>query len=68
MEGDPILFARQDAVERAWEIVDPIIGASTPVFEYASGTWGPVEAEWLAKENGGWHDPAARKPEGGTRS
>jgi glucose-6-phosphate 1-dehydrogenase len=61
MEGDPILFARQDAVERAWEIVEPVLQPSTPVFEYEPGTWGPVEAEWLAKEAGGWHDPVGGK-------
>jgi glucose-6-phosphate 1-dehydrogenase len=57
MEGEPILFARQDAVERAWEIVEPVLQSTTPVFPYEPGTWGPVEAEWLAKEAGGWHDP-----------
>jgi glucose-6-phosphate 1-dehydrogenase len=61
MEGDPILFARQDAVERAWEIVEPVLKSSTPVFEYKPGTWGPDEADWLAKEAGGWHDPEGEK-------
>jgi glucose-6-phosphate 1-dehydrogenase len=61
MEGDPILFARQDAVERAWEIVEPVLKSTTPVFDYEPGTWGPAEAEWLAKEAGGWHDPEEGK-------
>ena len=62
MEGDPILFARQDAVERAWEIVEPVLHSRLPTHEYEPGTWGPEESEWLAKDMGGWHDPA-----GGTR-
>ena len=61
MEGDPILFARQDAVERQWEIVESVLQSSTPVFEYDPGTWGPGEADWLAKEAGGWHDPEGGK-------
>ena len=58
MRGDQMLFVRQDAVEAAWGIVDRIIGAaSTPLFEYAKGTWGPPEAERIAADTGGWHDP-----------
>ena len=54
MEGDPTLFARQDAVEVAWAIVDPILGSATPVYEYEPGSWGPAEAAALAAEVGGW--------------
>jgi glucose-6-phosphate 1-dehydrogenase len=54
MDGEPILFARQDAVERAWEIVDPILRDETPVFSYEPGTWGPPEADRLVAESGGW--------------
>jgi glucose-6-phosphate 1-dehydrogenase len=57
MTGDAILFAREDAVERAWEIVEPILGTATPVHEYEPGTWGPAEAEPLTSEVGGWHAP-----------
>ena len=57
LTGDPSLFARQDSVEAAWGIVDPILGADTPVAEYAPGTWGPPEAARLAADIGGWHDP-----------
>jgi glucose-6-phosphate 1-dehydrogenase len=57
MEGDPVLFAREDAVERAWEIVDPILKAETPLHMYEPGTWGPQEAERLAAPQCGWHDP-----------
>ena len=55
MEGDPTLFAREDAVEAAWAIVDPILHATTPVHEYEPGAWGPPEADALTAEIGGWH-------------
>ena len=57
MDGDQTLFARQDEVEAAWRVVDPILGAESPVHEYESGTWGPVEAEAMVADVGGWHDP-----------
>ena len=56
LNGDATLFARQDYVEEAWRIVDPILKAGTPVFEYEPGTWGPKEAERLTPP-GGWHYP-----------
>jgi glucose-6-phosphate 1-dehydrogenase len=59
IKGNAILFARQDAVERAWEIVEPVLAGEAPAYEYEPGTWGPAEAEWLAKEAGGWHEPEA---------
>ena len=58
MEGDATLFARQDAVETAWTIVEPILGNVTPVSTYEPGTWGPREADKLTSEVGGWHSPA----------
>jgi len=58
MVGDAMLFAREDGVEASWRVVDPILGDSTPVHEYASGTWGPAEADALTAEVGGWHSPA----------
>ena len=57
MTGDATLFARQDYVEEAWRIVDPVLKAGTPVFEYAPGTWGPAEAARHLTPPGGWHDP-----------
>jgi len=57
MKGDPSLFAREDGVEAAWRVVDPILADATPVHGYAAGSWGPAEAERLAPA-GGWHDPA----------
>ncbi|MCU0767074.1 MAG: glucose-6-phosphate dehydrogenase [Gammaproteobacteria bacterium] len=58
IEGDPLLFARQDSVERAWEIVEPLLGGATPLHPYWPGSWGPTEAERLPLAIGGWHDPA----------
>jgi len=57
MKGDQLLFVRQDAVEAAWAIVDPILGDCCPVESYAPGTWGPPDSRELAAEIGGWHDP-----------
>jgi len=57
MAGDPTLFAREDAVEAAWAIVEPILGSVTPVHEYEPGSWGPPEAARLTAEVGGWHCP-----------
>lgn len=54
--GDPTLFAREDYVEEAWRIVDPVLRRPPPVLEYAPGSWGPVQAERLAPP-GGWSNP-----------
>jgi glucose-6-phosphate 1-dehydrogenase len=57
MKGDQLLFVRQDAVEAAWAIVDPILGDCCPVETYQPGTWGPPDSRELAASIGGWHDP-----------
>jgi glucose-6-phosphate 1-dehydrogenase len=59
MRGDQQLFARQDDVEAAWRVVDPVLGDVVPVHGYEPGTWGPQEAERLAARAGGWHEPGA---------
>ena len=56
MAGDATLFAREDYVEEAWRIVDPVLRAGTPVFEYEPHTWGPTEVEKVTPL-GGWHNP-----------
>ena len=56
MEGDGTLFAREDYVEEAWRIVDPILKTDSPVYEYDPKTWGPHEVDRLMPE-GGWHNP-----------
>jgi glucose-6-phosphate 1-dehydrogenase len=64
MHGDQLLFVRQDAVEAAWAVVDPILGTeTTPLHEYAPGSWGPSEADAMATEIGGWHNPLPSSPE-----
>ncbi|HEU4531413.1 MAG TPA: glucose-6-phosphate dehydrogenase [Steroidobacteraceae bacterium] len=61
LRGDPTLFARQDSIEAAWRIVDPILRAPGAVpaepFAYAPGSWGPREADALAADVGGWFNP-----------
>jgi glucose-6-phosphate 1-dehydrogenase len=57
MAGDPTLFAREDYVEEAWRIVDPMLKANTPVYEYEPGTWGPAEVEQRIVPPDGWHNP-----------
>jgi glucose-6-phosphate 1-dehydrogenase len=57
MDGDATLFARQDVVEAAWVIVDPILRLDTPPIEYEPGTWGPAEADRLTEPIGGWQLP-----------
>jgi glucose-6-phosphate 1-dehydrogenase len=58
LDGDRWLFARQDTVEAAWEIVDPVLGDVVPVHPYARGSWGPKEADRLLSGRDTWHDPA----------
>lgn len=55
MLGDATLFARQDVVEAAWAIVDPVINGPSPLYEYDAGTWGPREADALVEDVGGWN-------------
>jgi len=57
MEGDATLFAREDHVEEAWRIVDPVLKAGTPVYDYEPGTWGPAEVEQRVMPPGGWANP-----------
>jgi len=57
IRGDPMLFVREDAVEAAWHVVDPVVGNATPVHEYEPKTWGPAEADQVVAANGGWHNP-----------
>jgi glucose-6-phosphate 1-dehydrogenase len=58
MHGDPTRFAREDYVEEAWRIVQPILGNTTPLHSYAPGSWGPAEGDALASAHGGWRNPA----------
>jgi glucose-6-phosphate 1-dehydrogenase len=57
MAGDATLFAREDYVEEAWRIVDPVLKAGTPVYEYEPNTWGPAEVDRNVVPPGGWQNP-----------
>lgn len=57
LKGDTALFGRQDGVEATWRIVDPILDMRTPIRDYEPGTWGPVEADAMIGEFGGWRNP-----------
>jgi len=63
MAGDGTLFAREDYVEEAWRIVDPVLKAGTPVYEYEPHTWGPSEVDRRVTPPGGWHNPTATDQE-----
>ena len=58
MDGDATLFARQDAVEAAWAIVDPLLSVEHAPVPYPVGSWGPQEANLLTESVGGWSNPA----------
>jgi glucose-6-phosphate 1-dehydrogenase len=60
MHGDATLFAREDYVEEAWRIVDPVLKNRAPVHEYEPGTWGPQEVDARVSPSGGWHNPTLR--------
>jgi glucose-6-phosphate 1-dehydrogenase len=63
MAGDATLFARQDYVEEAWRIVDPVLKAATPVYVYEPHTWGPKEVEQSVLPVGGWDEPQSEEQE-----
>src|SRR6266545_761873 len=60
IRGDVSLFTRDDVVEAAWRVVNPILHSAVPVAEYEPGTWGPAAARAVVAGDEGWHDP---KPE-----
>ena len=66
IRGDTSLFTRDDCVEAAWRVVDPIINGKNvanaePLSEYALGSWGPDAAARIVTGDDGWHDPAPEK-------
>ncbi len=58
--GDQSIFAREDAVETAWRIVDGVLGGQTVLHAYEPGTWGPQVAATILADDDHWHDPTAR--------
>src|SRR5271169_5519389 len=63
MAGDATLFAREDYVEEAWRIVDPVLQRADSAFEYDKGTWGPAQVDQIVSPPGGWHNPTAADQE-----
>jgi len=59
MRGDATLFARQDSVEIAWDIVDRLLASGPQAERYAAGSWGPGAAQRMVERYGGWYDPSA---------
>jgi glucose-6-phosphate 1-dehydrogenase len=57
MVGQTVRFTRQDGVEEAWRIMQPLLDSPPPVVPYAPGSWGPAEADRLVTGFGRWHDP-----------
>jgi glucose-6-phosphate 1-dehydrogenase len=62
MKGDATLFAREDYVEEAWRIVDPVLNENIPTYEYEPNTWGPGEVDRNVSPPAGWHNPAVNGP------
>jgi glucose-6-phosphate 1-dehydrogenase len=58
MAGDSTLFAREDYVEEAWRIVEPVLKSNTPVYQYTPKTWGPEEVQRVTP-HGGWENPTS---------
>jgi len=57
MNGDPSHFARQDALEETWRVVQPLLDAPPPVELYEKGSWGSGSADALVREYRGWREP-----------
>ena len=62
--GDEALFAREDYVEEAWRIVDPLLKSPPPVIDYEPGTWGPRDTDRRVKPAGGWESPVVQPRDG----
>jgi glucose-6-phosphate 1-dehydrogenase len=64
MAGDGALFTREDAVEAAWAVVDPVLRTHHRVRPYPRGSWGPEEADALIAADGRWHNPTPKEASG----
>ena len=62
LRGDSSLFTRDDCVEAAWRVVDPVLGDATPIHTYAAGSWGPADADSLMLNGSRWHAPQGSTP------
>ncbi|MCA9010659.1 MAG: glucose-6-phosphate dehydrogenase [Planctomycetaceae bacterium] len=61
MAGDGALFSHENAIEAAWEVVEPVLKVHHPVHTYQRGSWGPKEADVLIAADGTWHNPMPEK-------
>ena len=61
MAGDGALFTREEAVEAAWVVVDPVLKKHHKAIPYRSGSWGPKQADDLIASDGGWHQPVVKE-------
>jgi glucose-6-phosphate 1-dehydrogenase len=57
LAGDGALFTREDAVEAAWAVVDPVLNIHPRALRYQPGSWGPKPADALIAADGRWHNP-----------
>ncbi len=62
MAGNGALFTREDAIEAAWAVVDPVLDRAQPVHSYRPGSWGPKQADALIARDGSWHNPKPTEP------
>jgi len=62
LRGDKTLFGREDGVEAAWRVIQPVLDMAPGAKPYEPGSWGPEAARTLAADSGGWHDPATGSP------
>lgn len=63
MAGNGALFTRQDAVEAAWAVIDPVLNAHQRAYQYEPGSWGPKQADQLFTDGQSWHNPVVVKTE-----
>jgi glucose-6-phosphate 1-dehydrogenase len=61
MAGNGALFTREDAVEAAWTVVDPVLNTHNRAHPYKPGSWGPKQADAMIGKDGGWHNPVPVK-------
>ena len=57
MQGDGVLFAPEDTIEKAWDVVQAVLSPTAPVQFYEKGSWGPPAANHFIAEDGGWFNP-----------
>ena len=61
LRGDASLFTRDDSVEAAWRVIEPILGDAAPLADYEPGTWGPISSAAVLAGDERWHDPKAHR-------